>query len=215
MKKHFILTIFLGLALNVFAQQKSKKTIIKEIPQVSLYNIKGKTTDLKSISKNKITFIDFWFVPCSPCFKEMSMLHRIYAKYKNNPNVTFLTISTTDSAFVRPLIENRNSPNNDTYSYFKELSGLKKFQLPVYFIKNATNRSISFKKGNGYSGQSEPNKKDPSSFPDHIFGFSKYPSIFIFDKNGKVIYKKTGFLSEGEKKQQKEIETLIDARLTK
>ena len=35
------------------------------------------------------------------------------------------------------------------------------------------------------------------------------------DKNGKVIYKKTGFLSEGEKKQQKEIETLIDARLTK
>ena len=40
-------------------------------------------------------------------------------------------------------------------------------------------------------------------------------SKMYLDKNGKVIYKKTGFLLEGEKKQQKEIETLIDARLTK
>lgn len=212
--KYFFITVLLLVFEFSISAQKPKKTAILTIPQLSLYTTKGNNIDLKTISKDRITFIDFWFVPCGPCFKEMNMLHRLYAKYKNNPNVSFLTISTTDSAFVRPLIENRNAPNNDTYSYFKELSGLQTFKLPVYFIKNATNKSISFKKGAGYSGQNEASKKDNSLFPDHVFGFSRYPSIFIFDKKGRIIYKKTGFTTAEEKKQQKEIERLIDTRLT-
>jgi thioredoxin-related protein len=49
--------------------------------------------------------------------------------------------------------------------------------------------------------------------PANVFGFSSYPTTFIFDKNGNVIYKKTGFTKEEEKHQKKAIETIISANL--
>ena len=142
------------------------------------------------------------------------MLHQLYAKYKGNPNVSFLTITFTDSSFVKPLIENKITLNNDTHDYFRKLAQLDSFKLPVYFIKDVSSKMISFKKGKfGFTGNGEPRPKDQSHFPDNVFGFSAYPTTFIFDKEGKTIYNKTGFTQEGEKQQQKNIEVLINARL--
>jgi len=196
--------------------QKVLNRPVKAIPQLTIYDINGDTTNLKTISNNKVTFIDFWFIPCGPCFVEMNMLHKLYAKYKDNPNIAFLTITLTDSAFVRPLIENRNTSTNDAYDYFKTLSLLDTFKLPVYFLKDATSKMASFKKTKtGFSGHSDPKAKDSdyTQYPDNIFGFSGYPTIFIFDKKGNVIYYKTSFTKDGEKQQQKNIEVLINAKL--
>ena len=210
--------LFIGftiLAISSFGQKVVRKPV-KVIPQFSVYNIHGDTTNLKAISSNKVTFIDFWFIPCGPCFVEMNMLHKLYAKYKDNPNVAFLTITITDSAFVRPLTENRNTDSNETYDYFKRLAELNSFELPVYFFKGHDSKMISFKKTKvGYRGHSEPGNKatDDTVYPDHIFGFSGYPTIFIFDKKGNVIYNKTGFRKDGEKQQQKNIEALINKEL--
>lgn len=194
--------------------QVAKLTPVKQIPQVSLYNTTGERSNLAVISKNKVTIIDFWFIPCGPCFIEMNMLHDIYARYKDNPNVLFLTISITDSAFVRPLTENRNALNNDTYDYFKQLAKLDTFKLPVYFMKDGTVKMISFVKSKqGYSGHSEPwgqNNADSLLAP-HVFGFSANPTIFIFDKNGNIIYNHTGFL----KKDQIMLETTIARIISK
>jgi len=194
--------------------QKIPKKPVKVIPQLSVYDINGETTDLKIISNNKVTFIDFWFIPCGPCFVEMNMLHRLYGKYKDDPNVAFLTITFTDSAFARPLIENRNTDANETYDYFKKLAGLDTFKLPVFFLKDIDAKMRSFKKSKaGFSGQNEPKTQeiDHTKYPDNIFGFSGYPSIFIFDKKGNLIYNKTGFTKEDETKQQKKIEALINS----
>ena len=213
--KTLLFTTFTFLTITSVGQTVLKKPV-KVIPQLSIYNINGDTTNLKAISNDKVTFIDFWFIPCGPCFAEMNMLHKLYAKYKDNPNVAFLTITFTDSAFVRPLIENRNTSTNDTYDYFKTLALLDTFKLPVYFLKGAASKMTSFKKAKvGFSGHGEPKTKktDYTQYPDNIFGFSGYPTIFIFDKKGNVIYNKTSFTKEGEKQQQKNIEALINAKL--
>jgi len=196
--------------------QKILKKPVKVIPQLSVYDINGDTTNLKIISNNKVTFIDFWFIPCGPCFVEMNMLHRLYGKYKDDPNVAFLTITLTDSAFARPLIENRNTGSNETYDYFKKLAGLDKFTLPVFFLNGIDTKMRSFKKSKtGFSGQHEPRTQeiDYTKFPDNKFGFSGYPTILIFDRKGNLIYNKTGFTKEGERQQQQKIEALINSNL--
>jgi hypothetical protein len=144
----------------------------------------------------------------------MNMLHKLYAKYKDDPNVAFLTITLTDSSFVRPLLENKNTSSNDTYDYFKTLAHLDTFRLPVYFLKGIASKMISFKKAKaGFCGRGEPGPKDHTFYPDNVFGFSGYPTIFIFDKKGNTIYSKTAFTKEGEMRQQKNIEAVIDTKL--
>ena len=214
MKTLFFLTFAL-LVIESFGQKVRRKPI-QNIPQLSMYNINGDTTDLKTIAGNKITFLDFWFIPCGPCFAEMNMLHRLYAKYKGNPNIAFLTITLTDSAFVRPLTENRNTAVNETYDYFKSLTQLDSFKLPVYFLKDVSTKMISFTKAKiGFSGHGEPQSPDAdyTQYPGNVFGFSGYPTIFIFDKNGSRIYYKTAFGKDGEKQQQKSIEEIINSKL--
>lgn len=194
--------------------QTSKRKPVKVIPSISIYNISGDTANLKSLSQGKVTFIDFWFIPCGPCFAEMNLLHKLHAKYKNNPNVSFLTITLTDSSFLRPLIENRNTSNNETYNYFKTFAGLDSFELPVYFIKNVVSKQISLVKSKaGFAGKGEPGIHDESLYPDYVLGFPGYPTIFIFDKQGKTIYNKTGFTKDSERQLQQRIETLINANL--
>ena len=210
-----LLTIFLLLTMGSLGQKIPKKPV-KVIPQLSVYDIHGDTADLKIISSNKVTFIDFWFIPCGPCFVEMNMLHSLYGKYKGDPNVAFLTITFTDSAFARPLIENRNTDLNEAYDYFKRLAGLDTFQLPVFFLKSIDTKMRSFKKSKaGFSGQNEPQIREINftKYPDYIFGFSGYPTIFIFDKKGNLIYNKTGFTKKGEREQQQKIEALINSNL--
>lgn len=205
-----LLINFTILTIACFGQKVPLKPA-RAIPQIYVYNIHGDTTNLKAVSNNKVTFIDFWFIPCGPCFVEMNMLHKIYARYKYNPNVAFLTVTLTDSAFVRPLIENRNTNSNETYNYFKKLADLDTFKLPVYFIKDVSSVQKSLKKDKiGYTGRGERPLKERSNYPNMIFGFTAYPTIMIFNKYGQLMYNKTGFTKASEKSQQKAIEEVID-----
>jgi thiol-disulfide isomerase/thioredoxin len=206
-----LITVVILLFINCSFGQKKVNGPIKQIPDVQLYNLNGDTFNLLTLSKNKITFIDFWFVPCGPCFLEMNLLHKLYNKYKDNPNISFLTITFTDSAFIRPLTENRNVANNQTYNYFKSLSKIDTFRLPVYFMRNAIVKQNSFIESEiGFKGKSEGIPKDKSLFPSNIFQFSYYPTVLIYDKNGQLIYFNSGFTSSGEAKQKKQIESIIE-----
>ncbi len=196
--------------VSSFGQKKNIEPI-KQIPYVSLYNLNGDTSNLLTLANNKITFIDFWFVPCGPCFAEMNLLHKLYSKYKDDPKVCFITITHTDSAFIRPLTKNRNTDSNQTYNYFKAISRLDTFRLPVYFMKNAISKQTFFIKSKfGFAGKGEGFSKDKPEFPNQIFRFSGYPTILIFDKSGQLIYNKTGFTESGEKQQYLTIQSIID-----
>lgn len=199
---------------NLVFGQKKDIPPLKQIPSVSLYNLQGDTSNLLTLAKDKITFIDFWFIPCGPCFAEMNLLHKLYSKYKNNPNVQFITITLTDSAFVRPLIQNIDNDTNHTYSYFKSLSKLDTFKLPTYFIKGVTSKQKSFvKSGIGFTGKGEWANVKNNLDPTKLFRFTSYPTILIYNKKGQLIYNKTGFTEGGEKQQQKNIETAIEKNM--
>ena len=211
-----LLTLVYTLLVLILVGQKTSRTSVKIIPQLSIYDIKGDTTSLEAISVGKVTFIDFWFIPCGPCFEEMNMLHKLYSKYLGNPNVSFLTITITDSSFVRPLIENRNTSSNETYNYFKKLSQLDTFKLPVYFIKGVNYKVISLRNENDkFNGQLDPSiiKADMTVYPNNVFGFEGYPTIFMFDKNGNTLYSNTGFMKKGEGRQMKRIQDIIEKNL--
>ena len=186
------------------------------MPSASLFDIQGDTTNLLNFAKGKVTFIDFWFIPCGPCFVEMTMLHKIHDTYQSNDNFKFLTITFSDSSFVRDLIENRNAENNDVYDYFKTLTKLDTFKLPVYFTKDYATKMKLFKKnttGQGFHGSNWPFPKETKASPNSIFGFVAYPTILIFDKAGKLVYNKTGFIDKFEAKELTDIKTIIDSKL--
>jgi hypothetical protein len=46
--------------------QKEAKSIPVSMPSVMLVDINGNGTNLLELAKGKITFIDFWFIPCGP-----------------------------------------------------------------------------------------------------------------------------------------------------
>jgi thiol-disulfide isomerase/thioredoxin len=209
-------TLIFVLLTLVLVGQDARNSPVKTIPKLSLYDINGDTTNLNDLSFGKVTIIDFWFVPCGACFSEMKMLHNLYSKYGNNQNVAFLTITISDSAFIRPLIENRRNLLNETYTVFKRLSQLDTFKLPVFFVKNINKKMHYLRIENGqlkarfYPSETED---DIKIYPDYVFGFSAYPTIFIFDKNGKRIYNNTGFLKRWETQDQRKLEKIIDKNL--
>jgi len=202
------------LLLFQFASaQKKVSTIVKQVPSVSIFNIKGESFNLPAFTSGKVTVIDCWFLPCAPCFVEMPMLHELYFKYRDNPAFQFLTITRTDSSLVKPLINN-DATGNDVHNYFKTFSGLETFQLPVYFIPGCNEKLHNYGQSKiDFEGENIP-PDNSKNCPDAIFKFVGFPTLLIFDKKGKLVYSKNGFLKSNEVQQKQEIEKIINANLT-
>lgn len=209
MKKIFYLLspCLLVLILNTHAQIYGvKKPDIKSIPDIDIYDLSGNHTTLKKLAKNKVLFIDNWFIPCPPCFMEMKMLHRLYAKYGNEKEFCFITISRTDSSIVRKFIAKDSSLAKyvNTYQYFSQLNY---FKLPVYFLPGCNAKVIVDGKT---LHQIDPDH--PAICPDDALHFSGYPTVIIFDKKGNTIFNKTGY-DGNEAAAMAEIEKVINTAL--
>ncbi len=74
----------------------------KHFPGFKLNNLKD---DLISseILKNKISFINIWYVNCAPCIKEMPLLNKLKNKYENDVN--FIAITYDSKEKVNKLLE--------------------------------------------------------------------------------------------------------------
>ncbi|SEO81543.1 Thiol-disulfide isomerase or thioredoxin [Mucilaginibacter gossypiicola] len=191
----FAFLILIGFTVN----GQTKK--IKSIPDIDVYDINGKHTTLKKLGQNKVLFIDCWFVPCPPCFREMGMLHKLYAKYKDNPNFNFITLCQTDSGIVKRFIAQDKSIDNFVRMY-KDFSKRQDFKLPVYFIPGCNEKIYTGKTLAKYTPD------DKTKCPDRQFGFRGYPTVIIFNKKGKLIFKKTGY-GDHEDENNLKMENLI------
>lgn len=54
--------------------------------------IQGKKYTLSKL-KDKVVVLNFWYMACGPCVREMPNLNNLVEKYKDNKNVVFLAIS--------------------------------------------------------------------------------------------------------------------------
>jgi thiol-disulfide isomerase/thioredoxin len=206
-KRYYLFTLFFIWAFIANAQISGvKKPDINSIPDIDVYDLNGKHISLKQLAKNKVLFIDNWFIPCPPCFIEMKMLHKLYSKYANNKDFCFITISRTDSGVVRKFITKDSSMAKyvNTYQYFSQLDY---FKLPVYFIPGC-NAKVEMEGKALHSLQPD----DPTKCPDDVFRFSGYPTVVIFDKQGKLIFKKTGYDGK-EEANMADIENIINPAL--
>ncbi|MDR4954600.1 TlpA disulfide reductase family protein [Chryseobacterium sp. ES2] len=62
-----------------------------------LKNEEGKITDTSAL-QNKVVFINFWASWCPPCRAEFPSVQKLYDRYKNNPEIVFLTVNLDDNA---------------------------------------------------------------------------------------------------------------------
>ncbi len=64
------------------ADEKNRKKLIKSvIDELTLTDIKGEVHSLETL-KDKIIVVDFWFINCGPCIKEIPDLNKLKSEYE-------------------------------------------------------------------------------------------------------------------------------------
>jgi peroxiredoxin len=102
MKKLQLLLLFIGL--NTFAQ--------KQLPDLSLFNLDGKSVSLKNdyAEKDKIYIFSFWATWCTPCISELEEMNDLQETWKKDVNFEIIAVSTDDSRTqkrVKPLVNGK------------------------------------------------------------------------------------------------------------
>ena len=75
---------------------KARKATPKAIPPLTLKSLDGKAFS-SSEMKGKVVAINFWATWCGPCREELPEFEKVADKYRNDPNVLILSMSTNDS----------------------------------------------------------------------------------------------------------------------
>ncbi len=102
MNKFQILLLFIGF--NLFAQ--------KQLPNLSLPNLEGKTISLQSdySEKDKIYIFSFWATWCTPCISELEEMNDLQEEWKKSVNFEIIAVATDDSRTqkrVKPLVNGK------------------------------------------------------------------------------------------------------------
>ncbi len=96
--------VLLFIGFSVFAQ--------KQLPNLSLPNLEGKSVSLKTdfSEKDKLYVFSFWATWCTPCINELEELNDLQAEWKKTLNIEVVAVATDDSRTqkrVKPLINGK------------------------------------------------------------------------------------------------------------
>jgi len=89
MNKLHLLLLLIGC--SVFAQ--------KQIPNLNLVNLEGKSISLKNdyAEKDKLYVFSFWATWCTPCISELDELNDVQEEWKKSVNFEVIAVATDDS----------------------------------------------------------------------------------------------------------------------
>ena len=101
--KKFILLLLLT-CFNLYAQ--------KQIPNLSLKNLDGKTISLKNdfAEKDKLYIFSFWATWCTPCIAELEEMSEVQDDWKKELNLEIIAVSVDDTRTqkrVKPLVNGK------------------------------------------------------------------------------------------------------------
>jgi thiol-disulfide isomerase/thioredoxin len=181
--KIFIILLFSFLGLSSLAQRNKK---LKQIPDYYVLTNENDSVNVKELVKGKVAFINFWFIPCAPCFMEMETLSQVYDKYRNDTNFVFISISKSSQASVARLLENNNA-DTSMHQFLTRYAGLDTLSFPIYYTISCADEVSGFGPYYRFSSPSQA-----TACPHQVFGFGGYPDNIIVDKKGKVLYNQSG-----------------------
>src|SRR5688572_7841190 len=100
MKRHFLFLFVLSLLLvNIAAAQKAdsdklpeEKLLNQPMPEFMGQTLTGKKID-KAYFKGKVTVVNFMYIGCFACMKEINALNQLQQKYQGNNQFQILGIS--------------------------------------------------------------------------------------------------------------------------
>ena len=175
-KKIFIGALFIGIA---FAFSGPDKLVNKPLPSITGKTISGQKVD-SSFFLNKVTLIDFMYIGCPPCMREMQQLIKLN---KENTNSSFQILGISSNT-EQQLID-FNSDNSSLYSQARKNAKLDSVE---YFLMPECTADMPAK-NTSYLGPK-------CNVISKTFKVSSFPQTFLVDKKGIVRYAFTGYVSE-------------------
>lgn len=67
-------------------------------------DINGVKYDLRELT-GKVLVLNFWFINCPPCRKEIPELNQLYTKYKDNKEVIFLAVALDEKYDIKQFLK--------------------------------------------------------------------------------------------------------------
>lgn len=114
MKKFvIILLVFVTISIEVYAQndnvvplpaQSRSFPVGKRVEYYDLKDIHGNDIKAEDL-KGKIVVLNFWFVECVPCRKEMPALNELAYEYARQPDVIFIAIALNTKPALKEFIK--------------------------------------------------------------------------------------------------------------
>ncbi|HFS68222.1 MAG TPA: TlpA family protein disulfide reductase, partial [Flavobacteriia bacterium] len=101
MKKNLLISLLL-ISFNFYAQ--------KNLPDLKLKNLNGKTVLLSEFTKNKTVVLSFWATWCGPCINELDAIAEQYDELQDE-GFELIAISIDDSrtkSRVKPLVNGKD-----------------------------------------------------------------------------------------------------------
>lgn len=85
----------------------------KPAPEFTLTDAKGNLFSKENI-KGKVVLMDFWFTGCQGCISMTPVVRHLEEKFKNNPDIVFLSISIDEnrSKWIKSLTEGKYTTGN-------------------------------------------------------------------------------------------------------
>jgi thiol-disulfide isomerase/thioredoxin len=187
--KNYLLCLFTTLSFVLFAQEPNQTVsplslIGQNTPDFSGTAISGTTWNIRKL-EGKVVVINFWFIGCLPCMKEIPYLNQIDSTFKNE---RFILLSI--APHVEQDVLSFNSDSLNTYSGIRKYLAKQKIKYEI--IPACTSRTKT--RVEGVNSSVGPDCKAISE----DFNIDGYPTTFVIDKKGVIRFVHVGFSVEME-----------------
>lgn len=136
--KLILIAFYLSLSICSLGQKKFPDDYRKggieinsQINNISLYSLDSLDFNSSHL-KNKVTYINYWFVGCNGCRQEEDFLKEISEYFSNDENVQFVSITPSDPTKVKEYLKKYGDFGFPVYTVdgFKEVK--KTFNVKTF-----------------------------------------------------------------------------------